>query len=76
MTHENNTLNQCLYVTCTCAGELDSYMFQTGHEGIHLYAEAMGLPLYQATTNGILVTKDITYHPCNGYEVKDVTCSE
>ncbi len=48
-------------------------MFQTvGHEGIHLYAEAMGVPLYQATTNKILVNKDITYHPCNGYEVKDL----
>ena len=48
-------------------------MFQTvGHEGIHLYAEAMGLPLYQATTNGVSVTKEMTYHPCAGDEVEDL----
>ena len=30
--------------------ELDSYMYQTvGHQAIHLYAEAMGLPLFRGT---------------------------
>jgi len=48
-------------------------MFQTvGHEGIYLYAEAMGLPLYQGTTKGLAVTKEMTYHPCTGDEVEDL----
>ncbi len=48
-------------------------MFQTvGHEGIHLYAEAMGLPLYQVTTNGVSVTKEMTYDPKDGDEVEDM----
>ena len=53
--------------------ELDSYMFQTvGHEGIHLYAEAMGLPLYQATTSGVSITKEMNYDPRVGDEVEDL----
>ena len=53
--------------------ELDSFMFQTvGHDGIHLYAEAMGLPLYQATTNGVSVSRGMTYDPKKGDEVEDL----
>lgn len=48
-------------------------MFQTvGHEGIHLYAEAMGLPLYQVTTDGVSVTREMTYDPKKGDEVEDL----
>lgn len=48
-------------------------MFQTvGHEGIHLYAEAMELPLYQATTDGVSVTKEMYYDPRVGDEVEDL----
>lgn len=48
-------------------------MFQTvGHEGIHLYSKAMGLPLYQVVTNGISVTKEMTYDPKEGDEVEDL----
>lgn len=48
-------------------------MFQTvGHEGIHLYARAMGLPLYQETTNGVAITKEMHYDPRVGDEVEDM----
>ena len=48
-------------------------MFQTvGHEGIHLYAEAMGLPLYQETTNGVAITKEMNYDVRVGDEVEDM----
>lgn len=48
-------------------------MFQTvGHEGIHLYAEAMGLPLYQMNTNGISVTREMNYDPKEGDEVEEL----
>ena len=42
--------------------ELDSYMYQTvGHEGIHLYAEAMALPLFRAQTKGCATTQEMEY---------------
>ena len=48
-------------------------MFQTvGHEGVHLYAEAMGLPLYRTTTHGISVTKEMNYVPQEGDEVEEL----
>ena len=48
-------------------------MFQTvGHEGISLYAEATGLPLYRETTRGDSVTKEMTYEPTRGDEVEDL----
>ena len=48
-------------------------MFQTvGHEGVHLYAEAMGLPLYQVATDGVSVTREMTYDPKKGDEVEDL----
>jgi diphthine-ammonia ligase len=32
---------------------MDSYMYQTvGHDGIELYSEAMGLPLFRRTIQG------------------------
>lgn len=48
-------------------------MFQTvGHDGVHLYAEAMGLPLYRVTTDGVSVTREMTYDPQWGDEVEDL----
>jgi len=53
--------------------ELDSFMFQTvGHEGIALYAEAMGLPLYQANTRGWAFAQELQYSPVEGDEVEDL----
>ena len=44
--------------------ELDSMMYQSvGHEAIHLYAEAMGLPLFQLPTRGRAVTESLSYKP-------------
>ena len=48
-------------------------MYQTvGHEGIALYAEAMGLPLYRANTRGQAITQDMVYAPVEGDEVEDL----
>ena len=48
-------------------------MYQTvGHEGISLYAEAMGLPLYRAYTLGKAVDKSMAYAPTEGDEVEDL----
>lgn len=55
------------------ADELDSFMFQTvGHEGISLYAEALGLPLYRSRTRGCSVAMGMEYHPSEGDEVEDL----
>ena len=48
-------------------------MFQSvGHEGVHLFAEAMGLPLFRGTTDGSSVAKEMTYEPAEGDEVEDL----
>lgn len=48
-------------------------MFQTvGHEGVHLYAKAMELPLFQGTTGGVAVSKEMNYDPSEGDEVEEL----
>lgn len=48
-------------------------MFQTvGHEGIELYAEAMGLPLYRVNTQGRAFAQELQYSPVEGDEVEDL----
>ena len=48
-------------------------MFQTvGHEGVSVYAEAMGLPLYRVSTRGCSVTRELQYTPTEGDEVEDL----
>ncbi|PNF17010.1 Diphthine--ammonia ligase [Cryptotermes secundus] len=53
--------------------ELDSYMYQTvGHQGIELYAEAMGLPLFQQPTQGVALLQEQVYTPTPEDEVEDL----
>ncbi|KAL0878590.1 hypothetical protein ABMA27_003673 [Loxostege sticticalis] len=53
--------------------ELDSYMYQTvGHQGIELYAEAMGLPLYREVITGAAVDQGRSYEPTENDEVEDL----
>ncbi|RXG60933.1 Diphthine--ammonia ligase [Armadillidium vulgare] len=54
--------------------ELDSYMYQSvGHQGLSLYSEALGLPLYQREIEGTsLNTRSIHYTPTDGDEVEDL----
>lgn len=53
--------------------EMDSYMYQTvGHQGIDLYAEAMGLPLYRETITGNAISQGRTYDPTENDEVEDL----
>lgn len=53
--------------------ELDSYMYQTvGHQGIDLYAEAMGLPLYREVISGTAVNQGKIYRPTDDDEVEDM----
>lgn len=53
--------------------ELDSYMYQSvGHNAIGLYAEAMGLPLYQQDIEGTAINKEFEYTPTVGDEVEDL----
>ncbi|XP_060804149.1 uncharacterized protein LOC106130468 isoform X1 [Amyelois transitella] len=53
--------------------ELDSYMYQTvGHQGIDLYAEAMGLPLYREAITGVAVDQGRNYQPTDNDEVEDL----
>ena len=48
-------------------------MFQTvGHEGVELFADAMGLPLYRADTEGISLSRDLHYNHLKGDEVEDL----
>lgn len=55
------------------ADELDSYMYQTvGHQGIELYAEAMGLPLFRWTTQGVALLQEQVYTPTPEDEVEDL----
>ncbi|KAL4711110.1 hypothetical protein ACJJTC_009481, partial [Scirpophaga incertulas] len=53
--------------------ELDSYMYQTvGHQGIDLYADAMGLPLYREMITGSAMDQERNYKPCESDEVEDL----
>lgn len=53
--------------------EIDSYMYQTvGHDGIDLYSESMGLPLYRRVIAGNAVVQDKEYSPTPGDEVEDL----
>lgn len=53
--------------------ELDSFMYQTvGHQGVSLYAEAMGLPLFRQYTSGVAHHQDKWYTPTVGDEVEDL----
>lgn len=48
-------------------------MYQTvGHQGIDLYAEAMGLPLYRDTISGTAVDQGRNYNPTDNDEVEDL----
>jgi len=54
-------------------GETDSYMYQTvGHDGIHLYSEAMGLSLFWRVIGGDALALDREYSPTEGDEVEDL----
>ncbi|XP_069686866.1 uncharacterized protein [Periplaneta americana] len=53
--------------------ELDSYMYQTvGHQGVELYAEAMGLPLFRQPTQGVALLQEQVYTPTPEDEVEDL----
>jgi len=54
--------------------ELDSYMYQTvGHQVIHLYAEAVGLPLHRGTIKrDRSINTDLSYETTIDDEVEDL----
>ena len=53
--------------------EIDSYMYQTvGHDGISMYSEAMGLPLFRRYIQGSAVRLEKEYSPVEGDEVEDL----
>ncbi|XP_056282157.1 diphthine--ammonia ligase isoform X3 [Pseudoliparis swirei] len=53
--------------------ELDSYMYQTvGHQAVHLFAEAMDLPLYRRTIRGSSLNTSRNYSVTEGDEVEDL----
>jgi diphthine-ammonia ligase len=53
--------------------EMDSYMYQTvGHDGISMYSDAMGLPLYRREIKGEPLSRDKEYSPQDGDEVEDL----
>lgn len=48
-------------------------MYQTvGHQGVELYAEAMGLPLFRQMTHGVALLHDKVYTPTPEDEVEDL----
>lgn len=48
-------------------------MYQTvGHQGVSLYAEAMGLPLFREETSGVAHHHHKWYTPTEGDEVEDL----
>lgn len=56
-----------------CVDELDSYMYQTvGHQGVDLYSEAMGLPLFRQRTQGKALLQDKVYTMTPEDEVEDL----
>ncbi|XP_063230260.1 uncharacterized protein LOC134535177 [Bacillus rossius redtenbacheri] len=53
--------------------ELDSFMYQTvGHQGVELYAEALGIPLFRQSTQGVAILQDKSYTPTPKDEVEDL----
>jgi len=58
----------------TSENELDSYMYQTvGHQAIHLYSEAIGLPLFRGTIKkGRSLNTDMCYQTTVDDEVEDL----
>lgn len=53
--------------------EVDSYMYQSvGHEAIPLYAEAMGIPLFQGEITGRPHNQNGEYSVTDGDEVEDL----
>lgn len=62
-----------LHPAPTDSDEMDSWMFQTvGHDIVHLYSEAMGLPLYRQTINGSNKETTLHYNKANGDETEDL----
>ena len=58
---------------CVLSDELDSYMYQTvGHDAVHLYGEAMDLPLYRETITGVPVETKLNYSENASDEVEDL----
>jgi diphthine-ammonia ligase len=52
---------------------MDSYMYQTvGHDGIELYSEAMGLPLFRRTIQGNPIEQGKEYSVNEKDEVEDL----
>jgi len=50
-------------------------MYQTvGHDGINLYSESLGLPLFRRVISGNAVIQDKEYSPTHGDEVEDLFC--
>lgn len=48
-------------------------MYQTvGHQGIDLYAEAMGVPLFRQPTQGVALLQEQVYTPTPEDEVEDL----
>ena len=48
-------------------------MYQTvGHQGVSLYAEAMGLPLFREETSCVAHNHHKWYQPTEGDEVEDL----
>ncbi|PIC51408.1 hypothetical protein B9Z55_001931 [Caenorhabditis nigoni] len=53
--------------------ELDSYMYQSvGADGVELYGEAMGLPLYRREISGQAKNQKANYEKTEGDEVEDL----
>ncbi|XP_054259773.1 uncharacterized protein LOC128984473 isoform X2 [Macrosteles quadrilineatus] len=53
--------------------ELDSYMYQTvGHQGVDLYSEALGLPLFRHRTQGKALIHEKVYTVTPEDEVEDL----
>ncbi|CAO4361576.1 unnamed protein product [Caenorhabditis nigoni] len=53
--------------------ELDSYMYQSvGADGVELYGEAMGLPLYRREISGQAKNQKANYEKTDGDEVEDL----
>ena len=60
-------------MTCFNTEEQDSMMYQSvGHEGVALYAEAMGVPLYTGITHGRTQQTSLSYEEEEGDEVEDL----
>ena len=53
--------------------EIDSYMYQTvGHDGIHMYSDALDLPLFRRKIEGNAIAQQKDYSPTEGDEVEDL----